>query len=140
MKLRILPSAKQDLRRGFRFYEHKEEGVGSYFLDTAYSDIDSIGLFAGIHKKVGVLFRFKSKRFPFWIYYRRLTLHTWLPYLMRVKRPGRSGDERRSNKSVDPTGARHSAYGVTGNVAVVSAGWSPLPAPVAHFYRSPTER
>ena len=70
MRIRILPSAKRDLRRGFRFYEHQESGIGSYFLDSLYSDIDSICLFPGIHKRVGNLDRFKSKRFPFWIYYR----------------------------------------------------------------------
>ena len=69
-KLRILPSAMHDLQRGFRFYERRETGIGSYFLDSLYSDIDSIGVFAGIHRRVGELFRFKSKRFPFWIYYR----------------------------------------------------------------------
>ena len=68
--MRILPSAKRDLHRGFRLYEHQENGIGSYFLDSLYSDIESICLFAGIHRRVGELFRFKSKRFPFWVYYR----------------------------------------------------------------------
>lgn len=70
MRIRILPSAKRDLQRGFRFYEHQEPGIGSYFVDSLYSDIDSICVFPGIHRRVGDLFRFKSKRFPFWIYYR----------------------------------------------------------------------
>ena len=70
MKVRVLPSAKADLRRGCAFYERAEEGIGSYFLDTLCSDIDSLQLFAGIHRRRGELFRFKSKRFPFWIYYR----------------------------------------------------------------------
>ena len=70
IRLRILPSAKRDLHRGFRFYERRESGIGSYFLDSLSSDIDSICVFAGIHRRVGELFRFKSKRFPFCIYYR----------------------------------------------------------------------
>jgi len=70
MKLRIMPSAKRDLRSGFRFYERQAVGIGDYFLDSLSSDIDSICLFGGIHRKRGELFRFKSKRFPFWIYYR----------------------------------------------------------------------
>ena len=65
-----MPSAKRDLRRGSRFYEEQAAGVGSYFLDSLCSDIDSLCLFGGIHRKRGELFRFKSKRFPFWIYYR----------------------------------------------------------------------
>ena len=44
--------------------------VGGYFLDSLYSDIDSISIYGGIHRKRGDLFRFKSQRFPFWIYYR----------------------------------------------------------------------
>lgn len=70
MKIRILPSANADLRRGYRFYERQSEGVGDYFLDSLYSDIDSILLFAGIHPQRGELFRFRSRRFPYWVYYR----------------------------------------------------------------------
>jgi hypothetical protein len=32
MKIKILESAKQDLREGFHFYESQETGIGSYFL------------------------------------------------------------------------------------------------------------
>jgi plasmid stabilization system protein ParE len=81
MRIRILPSAKRDLHRGFGFYERQEAGIGSYFLDSLYSDIDSISVFAGIHRRVGELFRFKSKRFPFWIYYR---LETGTAYVVAV--------------------------------------------------------
>lgn len=65
-----MQSAKRDLRRGFRFYERQEEGIGDYFLDSLYSDIDSISIFAGTHRTHGEMHRFKSKRFPYWIYYR----------------------------------------------------------------------
>lgn len=70
MNVRILPAAKADLRRGYRFYEHQAPGVGAYFLDALYADIDSIQLFGGFHKQRGNLHRFKAKRFPYWIYYR----------------------------------------------------------------------
>lgn len=53
MKVRALPSAQADLKRGFAFYERAEEGIGSYFLDTLSSDIDSLQLFAGIHHRRG---------------------------------------------------------------------------------------
>ena len=39
------------------------------------------------------------------------------------------------NKSVEPTGARHSRYDVTGSL-VFFLFVSPSQAPVAHFYRS----
>jgi len=41
MKIKILESATQDLLQGYRFYEQQEKGLGGYFLDTLFSDIDS---------------------------------------------------------------------------------------------------
>ncbi|MEM1157249.1 MAG: type II toxin-antitoxin system RelE/ParE family toxin [Verrucomicrobiota bacterium] len=70
MKIRIQPSAKQDIRRGYRFYEQRESGLGSYFSDSIYSSIDSLQLYAGIHRMRGPFYRFHARPFPFWIYYR----------------------------------------------------------------------
>lgn len=69
MKIEILDDAQQDLIEGFQFYEGRETGVGSYFLDCLFSDIDSLLLFAGIHQVVYGYHRSLSKRFPFAIYY-----------------------------------------------------------------------
>ncbi len=69
MKIEILDEAQQDLIEGFQFYESRESGVGSYFLDCLFSDIDSLLLFAGIHQIVYGYHRSLSKRFPFAIYY-----------------------------------------------------------------------
>lgn len=69
MKLRILSLAETDLLYGFRFYERQRAGVGAYFLDTLYSDIESLRLFAGVHRRVYGYHRALSKRFPFGIYY-----------------------------------------------------------------------
>ena len=33
----------------YRFYERQAEGVGAYFLDSLYSDIDSLLISAGNH-------------------------------------------------------------------------------------------
>lgn len=59
-----------DLAKGREFYERQGEGLGSYFVDTLFSDIDSLLLYAGIHRKIGTYHRAVSKRFPFAIYYR----------------------------------------------------------------------
>lgn len=71
MKLRILDAASRDLIDGYRFYEKQQAGLGGYFLDSLYSDIDSLQLYAGVH---AVFFeqyhRALSKRFPFAIYYK----------------------------------------------------------------------
>lgn len=69
MKIRILTSAYNDLRAGREFYEHQGEGLGHYFLDSLFSDIDSLILYAGIYRKVFGFHRSLSKRFPHAIYY-----------------------------------------------------------------------
>jgi len=70
MNLRLLTAASRDLVKGKRFYERQEEGLGDYFLDTLYSDIDSLILYAGIHRKVRVYYCMFSKRFPYAVYYK----------------------------------------------------------------------
>ena len=69
MKLIILPSARDDLDNGYRFFEQQEEGLGDYFFDSLFSDIDSLRLYAGIHQKVFGYYRLLSKRFPYAVYY-----------------------------------------------------------------------
>ena len=49
MKIKILTSASQDLIDGYWFYEKQSEGLGAYFLDSLYSDIDSLAIYGGIH-------------------------------------------------------------------------------------------
>jgi len=39
------------LYAGRLFYEKQGEGLGEYFFDSIFSDIDSLALFAGIHEK-----------------------------------------------------------------------------------------
>ena len=70
MRIRILDEAEKDLEEGYRFYESKSVGLGSYFLDSLYSDIDSLLYFAGIHYVIFGYYRLLSKRFPFAVYYR----------------------------------------------------------------------
>lgn len=70
MTIRILESAKRDLISGYQFYELQDKGLGTYFLDTLYSDIDSLLLYAGIHPvKFDHFYCMYSKRFPFAVYY-----------------------------------------------------------------------
>ncbi len=70
MTIRILETAKRDLIRGFHFYEKQREGLGSYFLDSLSSDIDSLMIYSGIHPvRFNEYYCMLSKRFPFAIYY-----------------------------------------------------------------------
>ena len=50
MRIKILSIAEGDLEEGYRFYESQADGLGTYFLDTLYSDIDSLAYFAGVHR------------------------------------------------------------------------------------------
>ena len=68
--VRISASAERDLLIGFEFYEIQATGLGQYFLDSLFSDIDSLALHAGIHPKpLAGLHRCLSRRFPFAVYY-----------------------------------------------------------------------
>ncbi len=69
MTLVILPAAREDLADGFRFYERQAQGLGTYFLESLFSDIDSLRLYAGIQRKVFGYHRLLSKRFPYAVYY-----------------------------------------------------------------------
>ena len=70
MRIQLLDLAKTDLLEGYRFYEEQDPGLGSYFIDSLFSDIDSLRLYAGIHRRAYKdLHRALSKRFPFAIYY-----------------------------------------------------------------------
>ena len=71
MNIRILDFAQKDVVEGFWFYEKQAQGLGSYFIDSLFSDIDSLRIYAGIHQiYFEKYFRMLSKRFPFAVYYR----------------------------------------------------------------------
>lgn len=69
MKIRLLEEAVADLIDGYHFYEKQSVGLGAYFLDSLWSDIDSLVFFAGVHPVRLGYYRFLSKRFPFAVYY-----------------------------------------------------------------------
>jgi ParE toxin of type II toxin-antitoxin system, parDE len=62
MRIEILSDAQDDLLSEARFYERQGAGLGEYFLNALYSDIDSLLIYAGIHRAL-------SKRFPYAIFY-----------------------------------------------------------------------
>ncbi|MDL1980298.1 MAG: hypothetical protein LWX02_02260 [Deltaproteobacteria bacterium] len=49
MKIKILESAKEDLKEGFHFYEFQERGIGKYFLEAL--SVDEIEISRGILKR-----------------------------------------------------------------------------------------
>ena len=69
MTILILPSAKEDLAEGFAFFEEQQNGLANYFLDSLFSDIDSLKIYAEVHRRVFGYHRLLSKRFTFAVYY-----------------------------------------------------------------------
>ncbi len=100
MRIKILSSAVDDLHAGRLFYELQGEGLGEYFFDSLFSDIDALALYAGIHPKVLGYHRLLSKRFPYAVYYtldenlavvwRVLDLRQHLDRIRRALRLGRT--------------------------------------------------
>lgn len=70
MKVRILSAASRDLLRGKRFYGRQNDGLGEYFFDSLSSDIESLLVYAGIHRQVRGYHCLLSRRFPYAVYYR----------------------------------------------------------------------
>lgn len=70
MNICILDEAQTDLVDGYRFYEKQAVGLGDYFLDSLFSDIDSLSLYAATHFNSFGYYRMLAKRFPFAVYYR----------------------------------------------------------------------
>ena len=70
MRVQILDQAEQDLIEGVHFYESREPGLGSYFLNSLYADIESLRLYGGVHRQVYKRYhRLLAKRFPFAVFY-----------------------------------------------------------------------
>ena len=68
-RIQILTDAENGLYEGRKFYDNQGKNVGDYFWDCPLSDIKSLIIFAGIHRKEFGFYRMLSKRFPYAIYY-----------------------------------------------------------------------
>jgi hypothetical protein len=77
--VQILDLAEVDLQEGFDFYERQESGVGVFFLNSVFSDIDSPVLYAGIHPMKFGFHRMLCQRFPYAVYYSvdGMTVSVW---------------------------------------------------------------
>lgn len=70
MQVKITKKAEHHLENGYLFYEDRQLGLGTYFLDSLYSDIDSLAIFGGIHAKHLGAHRLIASKFPFAVYYK----------------------------------------------------------------------
>ena len=64
MKLRILRPALEDLADGRRFYEMQGEGLGDYFFNSIFSEIDSLVLYGGVIRCILDFIGFWPNAFP----------------------------------------------------------------------------
>jgi plasmid stabilization system protein ParE len=69
VEIRLLETAREDLREGWTFYEKNARGLGDYFLDCIQADVRSLKIYAGIHEMSEGFHRMLAKRFPFAVYY-----------------------------------------------------------------------
>jgi hypothetical protein len=64
MNLKVLPTAFADLAQGRDFCDDRNVGLGDYFLDTLFAEIESLRIYAGIHNKQFGYHRLLANRFP----------------------------------------------------------------------------
>jgi len=57
----ILKESVNDLHEGRSFYDFQEPGIGDYFWDCTITDIESLIIYAGIHRKKFGLFQMFAK-------------------------------------------------------------------------------
>jgi hypothetical protein len=65
----VMKEVVDDLNDGRAFYEERESGIGEYFWDSLFADIESLIIYAGVHVREHGPYRMLSKRFPYAIYY-----------------------------------------------------------------------
>ncbi len=82
----ILREAVNDLEQGKSFYEEKQPGIGDYFWDSLFSDLESLLIYGGIHSKKWGFHRMLSKRFPYAIYYEVNNLSAYVVAVLPMRR------------------------------------------------------
>ena len=99
----LLVSASQDLDDGEAFYEKRRQGLGQYFLQSLFDDLESLKLYAGIHAKTSVnnLHRMRANRFPYLIYYRVIERVAYVVAILPTRRSPSWANELLSRRDRD---------------------------------------
>ncbi|MCQ2394543.1 MAG: type II toxin-antitoxin system RelE/ParE family toxin [Kiritimatiellae bacterium] len=69
MRVEVLDPAHEDMLEATWFYGCQDQGLGAYFSDTLYGEIESLGIYAGIHPRRHGFYMMVSRVFPYSIYY-----------------------------------------------------------------------
>ncbi len=67
--IKLLKEAVDDLNDGSIFYDQIHQGAGEYFWDSLIADIESLVVYAGVHKQYSNFYRMLARRFPYAVYY-----------------------------------------------------------------------
>ena len=70
MHVELRVEVRDDLANAAAFYDGQRDGLGEFFIDSLFADLERLESEAGIHEIVYGLHRKLSERFPFAIYYR----------------------------------------------------------------------
>ena len=70
MRIEILGSGHRDIVLGARFYDQQQQGLGRYFADYIYSELESLVVYAGVHVQYASYYKMILKRFPYSVYYK----------------------------------------------------------------------
>lgn len=63
MKIQLLSTAFADIAEAQMFYEQQQKGLGVYFQDAIFTDIDSLIVYAGVYSQIFGFYRALSKIF-----------------------------------------------------------------------------
>jgi hypothetical protein len=69
MNVELRVETQNDLVDASAFFDGQRDGLGDYFIDCLFSDLEKLETEAGIHEVAYGLHRKLSERFPFAIYY-----------------------------------------------------------------------
>jgi len=82
----ILEEAVDDLNEGRSFYDIQETGVGDYFWDCLIADMESLIIYAGVHRKKLGFYQMFAKRFPYAIYNEIIEKNAYVVAVLPMRR------------------------------------------------------
>lgn len=70
MLVKILASGHEDIVEGCQFYDSQQEGLGRYFTDYVYCELESLSFLGGMHVRFDDYYKMVLKKFPYSVYYK----------------------------------------------------------------------
>lgn len=70
MLVKILASGHEDIVEGKSFYDSQQEGLGQYFADYIYCELESLSFLGGMHVRFMDYYKMVLRKFPYSVYYK----------------------------------------------------------------------